>query len=1112
MPELLTVPGAHGGNGNSLNSFLAALSRHCRDNLILEKWIVAPSLRVGHQWLDTIALAGQPVVNARIKTLKGLALELAGPEMARSGVSLISSTGSLVLVDRLLDGLRSAPSAYLASLPPGQGLSKTVLSSITALRLANLGPDELERSSFEEPAKARDLQYLLNGWLEALQRDRLMDYAAILEIAAARLAAEGSLSPNKVLVLIPEESDLTALERRLVDALPAGMLVWLPVDRPRMDETVATPIETDSGLLQWLPAPSRAPQPFQDGSAKIFRAVGEANEVREVLRRCLAEGYPLDQVELLHTDAATYVPLVYETFVRLRQDGGSSAFDLPVTFAEGIPARYARPGRALAAWMEWIREGYPQDLLERMIRDGLLHIPDTQRSLWPQAKENHPQITQINADGRLKARMISSPSALDLRPSADGLPENLRGTTRNREIVVQEDRFSFADLAAVFRTMPIAAGRERYENILAGRTAGLPEEGEASDEAAGESSCGPDLEGLRPIQDLLRGLLAVTPDPQATGQTLLQAARVFVADLARSHSELDNYARQALVDHIDDLARWLEDGRTMPGLDLWDWLAALPAEARVGGSGPRPGCLHVAGIESGGYSGRRYTFIVGLDDRRFPGAGLNDPLLLDSERRNVSADLPTAAQQLVRRTERFALLLARLRGTVTLSFPAFDLKDDRELFPSPVIVSAFRILSGNHDGDQADLMRWLPVPASFAGDTEDGCLDETEWWLWRLCGTEKVQNPQQVVSELFPHLARGHTAIESRASADFTVYDGRIVDPPADLDPTSSSARAMSSSALETIGACPLRYFFKYVLDVQPPKELRRDAGQWLNAGEFGELLHEVFYEFMNELIRQRRAPLFDRDLPRLISILDGRVENYRKRFPPPSESALRRQRTELLRAAHIFLKEEEVLSRTNRPLFLEVSVGRGSRNLKSDLDRAGAVAIEVAPHRAVKVTGRLDRVDRLIGGSDSDFAICDYKTGSDSKYRKPDPFWNGRILQHAIYMELAEALLRGKIARKPRVVHFDYFLTSLRGRGHRVRIRPEQLAAARSIVDNLCRIVGEGCFLATNDAKTDCKYCDYRTICVDVEATAQAAAQKLANSENQCLEPMRMLRNVEND
>ena len=124
--------------------------------------------------------------------------------------------------------------------------------------------------------------------------------------------------------------------------------------------------------------------------------------------------------------------------------------------------------------------------------------------------------------------------------------------------------------------------------------------------------------------------------------------------------------------------------------------------------------VHVAHILAGGHSGRPHTFIVGLDDGRFPGAGLQDPILLDDERKELSRELPTAGRELAKRFELVARLLARLRGTVTLSYSCQDLTDDRETFPSSIVLAAFRILSGQREADQADLNRWLPPAESFA--------------------------------------------------------------------------------------------------------------------------------------------------------------------------------------------------------------------------------------------------------------------------------------------------------------------------------------------------------------------------------------------------------------
>src|SRR5262249_60735147 len=213
----------------------------------------------------------------------------------------------------------------------------------------------------------------------------------------------------------------------------------------------------------------------------------------------------------------------------------------------------------------------------------------------------------------------------------------------------------------------------------------------------------------------------------------------------------DNYARIRLALEIQDLEEWMALDASAVRLDVWDWLRDLPIQTRVLGSSPRPGCLHVANIKSGGHSGRPHTYIVGLHDSRFPGAGLQDPLLLDREREKLSSKLPRSLSQIQERLHAFARLLARLRGHLTLTFPCGSLRDDRELFPSPILLSVHRILTGDYGCDQGKMLGELPPAAAFAPDRADRCLDESDWWLWRLCGDDKVADPMAAVLARYPH-------------------------------------------------------------------------------------------------------------------------------------------------------------------------------------------------------------------------------------------------------------------------------------------------------------------------------------------------------------------------
>ena len=388
------------------NILINELGALCSKHLLDEKWIVAPSRRAGNDWLLAVARTGQPVVNGHVTTIENLALNLAGQHIAEEERELITVRQGALLIDRVIRKLRKPGQGYLWRITPSVRLAETVYRAVEAMRRAGLGAGDLRGDCFEVPEKGRELKEIMREYLAALDRRNWIDRAGMLHMAIERLRRDSAAIDKNVLVLVPEGIDVTGLERQLLDALPADRRIDLHVDRPGPTSDQAALELSDAQMLSLVRSPKDAPAPKGDRSAHVFKAVGEINEVREVLRRCLANLIPLDQVEVLCTDVNTYVPLIYETIARLAPE--SATLDqMPVTFEGGVSARNSRPGRALAAWLSWIREDFPQPLLVQMVQEGLLEIP---------------------------------------------------GHDPKRE--------AFARLAAVLRRLGIGFGRERYQSVL----------------------------------------------------------------------------------------------------------------------------------------------------------------------------------------------------------------------------------------------------------------------------------------------------------------------------------------------------------------------------------------------------------------------------------------------------------------------------------------------------------------------------------------------------------------------------------------------------------------------------------------------------------------------
>ncbi len=1028
-----------------LNRLMKELQRLCSSHPLEEKWILAPSLRAGIQWLDAVTRSGQPVLNARVKTLAGMALELAAPEMERRGLAFARGLRLELLVDELLRSLRKE-SGYLGRLEMSPSLARAAAASLADLRLAGIAADSLSPALFEVPLKGEEIASLLSAYEKELSSRGLADLAEVLRLAADRLREYPEVLPQGCMIVLPEEmrEKMCALERALWEAVPEGRRTVLETDRPCEERAGEA---SEAALLAWLPRPAEAPARPRDGSVEIFRAVGEVNEVREVLRRCASRGIPCDEVEILHTDYSTYVPLFYEVCSAAAWDGS----EVPVTFSEGIPVRYSRPGRALAAWTAWIAEDFPQATLVRMLQEGLLE-------------------TGAGAQGR-----------------------------------------GFSRLGAALRSLPIGGRRERYLEVIdaeiasldkrrAGRAAEERDDGVDEGEACLEDRAGM----LGALREIVRELIADIAAGERTEGGLLAAAESFLLRRARCASEFDAYARRRLLEQVRELSACLRE-HPSPHLDPLVWLADTARSLRVEGKGPRPGCLYVAPLMGGGHSGRPHTFILGLDDGRFPGAGLQDPLLLDFEREALSGDLPTAAGRMAAVMEDLACVAARTRGTVTLGYCCRSLADDRDMFPSSAVLAAYRIVSGKSEAVQEDLLRDLPDPVSFAPLDTGSCISGAEWWVSRLCGGPAVCDAEGVVAAAFPHLGRGRKARLARESDLFTPYDGYVPEAGRDLDPARPDGPVLSARRLETLGRCPLEFFFAYALGIRPPEEFALDPSRWLDPAERGDLLHSVFREFHLRLREAGLKPSLERDWEMLRDIMEGRIAAWERRKPPPNREVARVEREDLLRCARIFLREEEEYCRENRPLYFEVAVGMERDGEGNPIDSADPVRIALPGGEAVRARGTIDRVDELGGPGSGAFCVIDYKTGSSYGYDPGDPFKGGKYIQNYLYLAQAEELLA---RRHPgaRVECFQYYFASTRGRGERIAWDREELSGGPRVLAALRAMIAAGCFPFTDD-EGSVKFSDYLPAFGDVSAAAAAVKRKLARADNEALAPLRELR-----
>ncbi|MFN2385352.1 MAG: PD-(D/E)XK nuclease family protein [Thermoanaerobaculia bacterium] len=977
------------------------LGKVCGELPLEEKILVAPSLMIGHQLVERLALSGIPWMNLRVETVWNLAHGWIGPELARGGFRLLSRAQALALVEQACaEVLRDG--SYFGSLRDRPGLHRALQRSLDELRGAGLTPATLPDSAFTDRRKASELREILRRYETSLAEGRFVDRPELLRRATEALASK---TGSAAIYLLPDASDLSGLERRFLDGLSAGRVRLLACD----------PTTEWTGVAR---------------SARIFRALGEENEVREVFRRLLAQGIPFDRAELLHTDSSAYPPLVYEL---------AAEHGIPCTYGGGIAASFTRPGRSALAFLDWIEREFEADMLRQALASGVLTLQ----------------------------RM--APSDASRLAVARALRDAGIGWGRERHL---------ACLDRTIRELAAPHDRKAAEDPV--------------DQARRDAFRARRAAAVRVARRFIARALELAPaeeNGRIEMQALARGVREFVEQFARVAGELDGTASAALQKLFAEL-EMLPSVRLSPERAAGRLAEAVRA-LHIAADRPRPGRLHVAEYRSGGWSGRAQTFLIGLDDSKHPGVERQDPVLLDDERRGINrvvapVELALGRDKPSEKTRALQACLARLRGELTVGFSCWNvanLAQPGDRFPSPFLLELYRVAAGKPAADYSQLDRELPRPAGFVPG-ERVALDEIEWWLSRLESSRAGGDAALLVRGFYPWLADGHRAEQLRDSPRFTEWDGHVGADPM-LDPRISR-EPMSCSRIQAIGSCQYMYFLQYVLQVRPPDEIERDPTRWLDPMESGSLLHDVFRRFFEEMPSEDKRPNFDRDMGSLETVAHEEIARWRARIPPPSELAFGTQRDELLFACRTFLKIEEAhcAEAGVTPRFFEVPFGMRPES-SSPIASPEAVEIPLAPRGSFLLRGSIDRIDQAADGS---YHVWDYKTGNPYPYREELGLNGGRQVQYALYAMALEELLR-RSGRLGAVKQSGYFFPGRKGQGQRF-LRPLEPEETRTVLNSLFDTIAEGSFAHTTNPD-DCRFCVYEAVCGGVDRATERAKGK---------------------
>ncbi|MCZ8511472.1 PD-(D/E)XK nuclease family protein [Paenibacillus filicis] len=687
-----------------------------------------------------------------------------------------------------------------------------------------------------------------------------------------------------------------------------------------------------------------------------------------------------------------------------------ASLDLSCSFANGLPVITSGMGRAAHFLLNWLESGYQVRLLVSMLQQQLITLSDRDQGI------------------------------------------------------------SNVDCIRTLEKSGIGWGKERYIKLLGAEYVRSQED---SDERPVEQERTEHLQREEEIKAYLANLLGdLFPDEAA----LCSPASIWgwlVKILDRfgvCRVEEDAIVRQEMKDMGKELQECPVPD-SMPIQQGFLYVREMLQELRVGVQPlPKPGSLYVSSLVNGGISGRKHSFLLGMDERLWSGNIRQNPMLLDEECRRIGPELQTAVQRQRERQRHRDGRLGMMSGELTLSFSSYDLAEGTTISPAFQLLQVFRKATGEPNADYETLHHSLGEPVGYLDVEKSSSAEPNKLPLdgavfGHIHSHASLQRDRQAVIEsVYPVLHRGRTALEARGCTQVTEHDGYIAGEEWTAYWRGLSERTLSASQLEKYAECPMRYFFQYVLGIRVKDQVTFDRTSWLKPNERGSLLHEVYRRYMTEVCASHVMPI-THDYTLLLRIAEATIHAYAERIPAPSPHVFEKERQAMLRDVEVFFRME-VQGKTT-PRFFEQELIVDGQPLRLELEDGMTISLR----------GIVDRIDQV---APHQYRIIDYKTGSPRPYKENGVFVGGTQLQHALYAWGTELWMQQTgLDSDAKVIEAAYVFPSERGQGQVIARSQSERHRVTEVIRRILSSMEQGVFIPASGTGA-CRYCDYAAVCGD--------------------------------
>ncbi len=1053
-----------------LSEAAAWLENHCQGGEVL---ILCAHLEAGDHLVRTLAARRGALIGVRRLTLDAFAYQLALPDLVEAGLATQSPLGQEALAARVVyEAVADGQLGDLATVAQGPGFARALASTFHDLRLHRVEPSALT----EVGLAGRGLSDLLDRYERACQSAGVADRTRVLE-TATRVADEKHRRPLGLPTLMLDLPLTTPMERGFIAAV-ARRAERVLATAPTGDDVSLRGLEgalgVSSEIVTRIPDSSETvwqlqnfvfsgSTPAESGSPEdviILSAPGEAQEAVEIARAIQSEaeaGLSFDAMAVLLRSPDAYTPLLEDALGRA---------GIPAFFETGT-LRPDPAGRAFLALLDCAAEELSATRFAEYLSLG--QLPDLDEKGAPESPKEEPWVTPRHDLAPPPPPGSREPVQLDLfsPPERVAEPDKLPAVEGTLRTPRRWEKL-LVDAAVI-------GGRERWERRLSGLARELTERLQELDDPDGTLAAAvrrqlEDLEHLRHFALPIIELLAELPSKARWGRWLDALERLAARVLATP-------------DGVLALLKELRPMDSVGPVELFEVREVLNERLTLLSQDPpqyRYGRVWVAPIEAARGLSFDVVLVPGLAERMFPRKIVEDPLLLDAERRKLSAGLPLQEDRVAEERLFLRLAAGAARRKVVFSYPSVDLQKGRAKVPSFYLLEVVRASEGklpDFETLERDAAASSGARLGWPAPREPGrAIDNTEHDLAFLSDAlrqeadkKEAQGTGRYLVTVNPALARSLRARYQRGRPRFTSSDG-LLEPSTEarqvLATHQLASRPYSVTALERFAACPYRFFLNAILRLRPRETVEQITH--LDPLTYGRILHVAQFLILKKLEEEDLLPVRADNLPRVLDISEQVFRqvaaDFKDELAPAIEriwhDELDRVRTDI----RGWLRHESQATGGWVPHRYEFTFGmrpHGPADPASVLEQAVLAG-------GLRLRGAIDLVEKR---EDGKVRVTDYKSG---KVRVPDGavLFGGESLQPILYTLAYEALTGDQVAAARL-----YYCTEKVGYVERgVEPDEEALQVVSEFQRRVDEAIQEGLFPAA--PRLGCLFCDYLPVC----------------------------------